>query len=117
MFYLAGFIKSLGRRIEKICTVCKNDVVFQLEFTVYPQHFMIKFSAQGDRIVRTSTERVTEKVTERVTETENRLRTLLRENPVCRKTGNKIRYKTAKNVSIINTKKDESCVSKCKLSS
>ena len=86
MFYLAGFIKSLGRRIEKICTVCKNDVVFQPEFTVYPQHLMIKFSAHGDRIVRTSTDRVTE----RVTETENRLRTLLREDPVCRKTGNKI---------------------------
>ncbi len=29
VFYLAGFIESRGRGIEKICTVCKNDGVFQ----------------------------------------------------------------------------------------
>ena len=85
VFYLAGFIESWGRGIEKICTVCKNDGVFQPEFTVHPQDIMIKFSAPEDRIVRTSTdrvtERVTEKVTERVTEAENQLLALLMEDP------------------------------------
>ena len=85
VFYLAGFIESWGRGIEKICTVCKNDGVFQPEFTVHPQDIMIKFSAPEDRIVRTSTDRVTEKVTERVTEkvteAENQLLALLMEDP------------------------------------
>ena len=85
MFYLAGFIESWGHGIEKICTVCKNDGVFQPEFTVHPQDIIIKFSAPEDRIVRTSTERVTEKVTERVTEkvteAENQLLALLIEDP------------------------------------
>ena len=77
MFYLAGFIESWGRGIEKIYTVCKNDGVFQPEFTVHPQDIMIKFSAPEDRIVRTSTDRVTE----RVTEAENQLLALLMEDP------------------------------------
>ena len=77
VFYLAGFIESWGRGIEKICTVCKNDGVFQPEFTVHPQDIMIKFSAPEDRIVCTSTDRVTEKVTE----TENQLLALLIEDP------------------------------------
>ena len=77
VFYLAGFIESRGRGIEKICTVCKNDGVFQPEFTVHPQDLMIKFSAPEDRIVRTSTDRVTE----RVTEAENQLLALLMEDP------------------------------------
>lgn len=85
VFYLAGFIESWWRGIEKICTVCKNDGVFQPEFTVHPQDIMIKFSAPEDRIVRTSTDRVTEKVTERVTEkvteAENQLLALLMEDP------------------------------------
>lgn len=65
--------------------LCKNDGVFQLEFTVHPQDIMIKFSAPEDRVVRTSTDRVTEKVTEkvteRVTETENQLLALLMVDP------------------------------------
>lgn len=65
--------------------LCKNDGVFQPEFTVHPQDIMIKFSAPEDRVVRTSTDRVTEKVTERVTErvteTENQLLALLMEDP------------------------------------
>lgn len=77
VFYLAGFIESWGRGIEKICTVCKNDGVFQPEFTVHPQDIMIKFSAPEDRVVRTSTDRVTE----RVTEAENQLLALLMEDP------------------------------------
>ena len=85
VFYLAGFIESWGRGIEKNCTVCKNDGVFQPEFTVHPQDIMIKFSAPEDRVVRTSADRVTEKVTERVTEkvteTENQLLALLMEDP------------------------------------
>ena len=77
VFYLAGFIENWGRGIEKICTVCKNDGVFQPEFTVHPQDIMIKFSAPEDRIVRTSTDRVTEKVTE----AENQLLALLMDDP------------------------------------
>ena len=53
--------------------LCKNDGVFQPEFTVHPQDIMIKFSAPEDRVVCTSTDRVTE--------TENQLLALLIEDP------------------------------------
>ena len=71
-FYLAGFIESWGRGIERICSACRDDKLPQPEYTINPEDIMIKFTAPEDRIVRTysngATERVTEKVTERVTE-------------------------------------------------
>ena len=63
VFYLAGFIESWGRGIEKICEACKSDNLPIPEFTVNPSDIMVKFTAPEDRIVH-GIERVTEKVTD-----------------------------------------------------
>jgi hypothetical protein len=63
VFYLAGFIESWGRGIEKICEACKADDLPIQEFTVNPSDIMVKFTAPEDRIVH-GIERVTEKVTD-----------------------------------------------------
>ncbi len=66
VFYLAGHIESWGRGVEKIWDVCKEDGIYQPEYTIHPGDIMIKFSAPEDRIIRTGT-RVTEEVTLGVT--------------------------------------------------
>ena len=63
VFYLAGFIESWGRGIEKICDACKSDNLPIPEFTVNPSDIMVKFTVPEDRIVH-GIERVTEKVTD-----------------------------------------------------
>ncbi len=37
VFYLAGFIESWGRGIEKICNACRDDKLPQPEYTVNPE--------------------------------------------------------------------------------
>lgn len=68
VFYLAGFIESWGRGIEKICSACKNDGTPLPTYTVNPGDIMIQFTAGIDRIVHTGTKQVTEKVTDKVIE-------------------------------------------------
>ena len=80
VFYLAGFIESWGRGIEKICSACEKDSVPQPEYTINPGDIMIKFTAPEDRVIRV-TERVTVKVTDKVTDKEQELLTLLTEDP------------------------------------
>ena len=80
VFYLAGFIESWGRGIEKICSACKKDGVPQPEYTINPGDIMVKFTAPGDRIVKVA-ERVTDRVTDRVTENERAVILLLEEDP------------------------------------
>ena len=80
VFYLAGFIESWGRGIEKICSACEKDGVPQPEYTVNPGDIMIKFTAPEDRVIRV-TERVTVKVTDKVTDKEQELLALLMEDP------------------------------------
>jgi len=59
VFYLAGFIESWGRGIEKICDACKSDNLPIPEFTVNPSDSMVEFKAPEDRIVH-GNERVTD---------------------------------------------------------
>ncbi|HIV79527.1 MAG TPA: putative DNA binding domain-containing protein [Candidatus Avanaerovorax faecigallinarum] len=68
-FYLAGFIESWGRGVEKICYACEKDGVPQPEYTIDPGDIMIKFTAPEERVVRSVTSRVTENVTDKVTDT------------------------------------------------
>ena len=51
VFYLAGFIESWGRGIEKICEACKADDLPMPEFTINPGDIMVKFTALEDRVV------------------------------------------------------------------
>ena len=60
VYYLAGFIESWGRGIEKICESCREDGMPLPEYDITGNSVMIKFIAPEDRIVRTSLDRVTE---------------------------------------------------------
>lgn len=83
VFYLAGFIESWGRGIEKICSACKNDSVPQPVYTINPGDIMIEFTAPEDRVIRSGkvTDRVTVKVTDLLTDNERVLLRLLSEDP------------------------------------
>ena len=52
VYYLAGFIESWGRGIEKICDACKADHVPLPEYDITGNTVMIKFTAPEGRIVR-----------------------------------------------------------------
>ncbi|MDL2263150.1 winged helix-turn-helix transcriptional regulator [Synergistaceae bacterium OttesenSCG-928-I11] len=92
IFYLAGYIESWGRGVEKICRACEADGIPRPEYTINPGDIMIKFTAPEDRIVRgkgspTSngfTDRFTENFTDSftdVTEAERTLLQMLTKNP------------------------------------
>lgn len=81
VYYLAGFIESWGRGVEKICHACAENGVPQPEYTVHPEDIMIKFSAPEDRIIRSVTHKVSEKVTEKVSEKEQQILYLIAEDP------------------------------------
>ena len=68
VFYLAGFIESWGRGIEKICLACSKDGVPQPLYEINLSDIMIKFTAPADRIVSSVTRRVTDRVTDKVTD-------------------------------------------------
>ncbi len=52
VFYLAGFIESWGRGIEKICDTCAKEGCPALEFIINPSDIMVKFTASSEQIVR-----------------------------------------------------------------
>jgi len=84
VFYLAGFIESWGRGVEKICTALRAESLPMPEYTVNPGDIMIKFTGPEDRIIRVTdkvTEKVTDQVTDEVSERENELLRLLYEDP------------------------------------
>ena len=75
MFYLAGFIESWGRGIEKICNTLRAEDLPLPEYTIHPSDIMIKFSAPKDMVLRS------DQVTDRVTDKELELLQLLSEYP------------------------------------
>lgn len=76
VFYLAGFIESWGRGVEKICDSLKADNLPMPEYTVHPGDIMIKFTGPEDRIIR-----VSNGVTDKVSDREKQLLMLLTEDP------------------------------------
>ena len=52
VFYLAGFIESWGRGVEKICNALRAENLPMPEYTVNPGDIMIKFTGPEDRIIR-----------------------------------------------------------------
>lgn len=78
-FYLAGFIESWGRGIEKIYDACRKDGLPDPEYTIHPGDIMIKFTAPEDRIIRyrTQNEGVVDHVVDHVVE----VLSLIRETP------------------------------------
>lgn len=84
IFYLAGFIESWGRGIEKICDALRADNLPMPEYTVHSGDIMVKFKGPEERVIRVSgrvTNKVTDGVTDRVTDKEKQLLMLLTEDP------------------------------------
>lgn len=52
VYYLAGFIESWGRGIEKIFGACKADNLPVPEYDISGNSIMIKFTAPSDRVLR-----------------------------------------------------------------
>lgn len=52
VFYLAGFIESWGRGVEKICRALVADHLPLPQYTIHPGDIMIEFTAPEERIVR-----------------------------------------------------------------
>lgn len=53
VFYLAGYIESWGRGIEKIFEACRKDDIYEPEYTIRPKEIMVMFSAPEERVIRT----------------------------------------------------------------
>lgn len=67
VFYLAGFIESWGRGIEKICDACRKDGIPQPKYTIHTGDIMIKFTAPEDRIIRKLPQKLPQELPQKVT--------------------------------------------------
>ena len=84
VFYLAGFIESWGRGVEKICQALKADNLPLPEYTIHPGDIMIKFTAPEDRIVRLNkqfTDNLSDNFSDKLTDKEQKTLELLLEDP------------------------------------
>lgn len=76
VFYLAGFIESWGRGIEKVCEACRADGQPVPVYEINPGDIMVKFTSSfGDKAMSA------DRVTDRVTDTEMRIIKILETNP------------------------------------
>jgi ATP-dependent DNA helicase RecG len=57
VFYLAGFIETWGRGIEKICEACRKDRVPLPEYSMHISDIMVKFTVPEDRIIKRGIDR------------------------------------------------------------
>ena len=80
VFYLAGFIESWGRGVEKICNALKADNLPMPEYTVNPGDIRIKFTGPNDRLVRMPG-RLSDKLSEKLSDKEQKTLELLLEDP------------------------------------
>lgn len=84
VFYLAGFIESWGRGVEKICNALKTENLPMPEYTVNSGDIMIKFTGPEDRIIRVSgglSEKLSDKLSDKLSEKEQKTLKLLIEAP------------------------------------
>ncbi len=84
VFYLAGFIESWGRGVEKICHALKADNLPLPEYTIHPCDIMIKFTAPEDRVVRLNkqfTDNLSDNFSDKLTDKEQKTIELLLEDP------------------------------------
>lgn len=84
VFYLAGFIESWGRGVEKICNALENEKLPKPEYTINPEDIMIKFTGPEDRIVRMSgqlSDKLSDKLSDNLSDKEQKTLELLLEDP------------------------------------
>ena len=84
VFYLAGFIESWGRGVEKICHALKADNLPLPEYTIHPGDIMIKFTAPENRVVRLNkqiTDNLSDNLSDKLSDKEQKTLELLLEDP------------------------------------
>lgn len=81
VYYLAGFIESWGRGIEKMCQACREDHVPLPEYDITGNSVMIRFIAPEDRVVYGPSKNGTVNGTVAFTEKERQILELLSEDP------------------------------------
>ena len=84
VFYLAGFIESWGRGVEKICNALRAENLPMPEYTVNPGDIMIKFTGPEDRIIRVTdrlSDQLSEKLSDKLSDKEKLALELLVEDP------------------------------------
>ena len=84
VFYLAGFIESWGRGVEKICNALRAECLPMPEYTVNPGDIMIKFTGPEDRIIRVTdrlSDQLSEKLSDKLSDKEKLTLELLVEDP------------------------------------
>ena len=84
VFYLAGFIESWGRGVEKICTALSAENLPMPEYTVNPGDIMIKFTGPEDHIIRVTdrlSDQLSEKLSDKLSDKEKLTLELLVEDP------------------------------------
>ena len=84
VFYLAGFIESWGRGVEKICNALRAESLPMPEYTVNPGDIMIKFTGPEDRIIRVTdrvSDQLSEKLSDKLSDKEKLTLELLVEDP------------------------------------
>ena len=81
-FYLAGFIESWGRGIEKIFGACEEDGVPAPIYTINPGDIMIQFTAPENRIItlRNNKEAANEEVGEEINRSDKILLAIRKNN-------------------------------------
>ena len=84
IFYLAGFIESWGRGVEKIFNALKKDDLPMAEYKVNPGDIMVKFTGPENRIIRMPgrlSEKLSDKLSEKLSDKEQKTIELLLEDP------------------------------------
>ena len=114
VLYLAGFIESWGRGIEKICSACRNSGVPEPEYTINPGDIMIRFSALENWIESSSNsrenkekegEKVTINATEKLDQKSLQIISLLQKNPESTTTNIAEKMSTSRKTVSIRLKK------------
>lgn len=54
VFYLAGFIESWGRGVEKIFRSCRSNGMDEPVYTIHPRDLLIRFDAPKELIIHKS---------------------------------------------------------------
>ncbi len=82
VYYLAGFIESWGRGVEKICLACKEDGSPMPEYNIHPGDIMIMFkAAPGRAIYSTPQSKVNDRVNDKVNDKEQSILNLISNDP------------------------------------
>jgi len=84
VFYLAGFIESWGRGVEKICSALRTNDLPLPEYTIHPGDIMIKFTAPENWVIQSNkqfSDNFSDNFSDKLTDKERETLELLMKDP------------------------------------